>query len=243
MIEKRKARDNLSIQVEKYKNCKSYAGHKFHVIKTHQIIRKLNKTQDFKTILDIGCADGSFSKILKEEFNFDCYGFDISKNSVELANEKGIKSIVQNAEEEFQYEDETYDLIFACEIIEHLLDTDFFLSEINRILKKDGISILTTANLCSFTNRVRIMFGKFPAHGPQFRAGKGHLTTYCLPVLEKQLKENGFKTIIRSSSSIPFPMNHPKIPKSIKNLAMKLGNFFPTFGSHIIVAAKKEREV
>jgi len=238
-MEDKRAKKNLEIQIQKYSKISAFAEHKFHVIKTHKIIRKLHKKYQFKKILDVGCADGSFSLMLKKEFRFDCYGFDIAEESIELAKEKGIKAIIHNAEEIFPYEDSSYDLAFACEMIEHLLDTDFFLSEINRILKKDGIIILTTANLCSFTNRIRILFGKFPAHGPQFRAGKGHLTTYNLAVLVKQLKEHGFKTIIKSSSSIPFPMNNKYIPYFIKKIAMKLGDLFKTSGSHIIIVARK----
>lgn len=49
--------------------------------KVYEIICRLNKDENTTLIksLDIGCADGSFSKRLMEDFNFDVYGVDISE--------------------------------------------------------------------------------------------------------------------------------------------------------------------
>jgi len=49
------------------------------------------------------------------------------------------------------------------ETIEHISNTDLLLEEIRRVLKKNGIGIVTTPNLVSFFNRVLFLFGKLLA--------------------------------------------------------------------------------
>ena len=139
--------------------------------KVYELIKKLNQEYNFKKSLDVGCADGSFSLKLKQDFGFDVYGIDISENAVKLANQNGIKAKVHNAENSFPFEKESFDLAFACEIIEHVYDTDFFLSELKRVLRKNGILILTTPNLASLVNRIKILFGKYPSVVPEYKWG------------------------------------------------------------------------
>jgi len=49
-------------------------------------------------------------------------------------------------------ENERYDVIIASEIIEHVLDTDFFIEELKRILKPNERIIIATPNIHSETN-------------------------------------------------------------------------------------------
>jgi SAM-dependent methyltransferase len=58
----------------------------------------------------------------------------------------------------FPYDDERYDTVLACEIIEHLLhDPMFMLLEINRVLVDGGTLVLTTPNVASFTAVGRLL--------------------------------------------------------------------------------------
>ena len=47
-------------------------------------------------------------------------------------------------------------------MIEHLVDTDNFLNEIYRVLKKDGYAIISTENLASWHNVFSLFFGWQP---------------------------------------------------------------------------------
>lgn len=60
----------------------------------------------------------------------------------------------------FPCDDERYDTVLACEIIEHLLhDPMFMLLEINRVLVDGGTLVLTTPNVASFTAVARLLEG------------------------------------------------------------------------------------
>ena len=86
---------------------------------------------DLKNSLDLGSADGSFVKVLKEK-GFNALGLDIKDLNFE--NDK------------FTQKDDTFDLITAISVIEHLSNPNNFLTEVKRVLKKDGFFILVTPN-------------------------------------------------------------------------------------------------
>ena len=86
---------------------------------------------DLKNSLDLGSADGSFVKVLKEN-GFNALGLDIKDLNFE--NDK------------FTQKDDTFDLITAISVIEHLSNPNNFLTEVKRVLKKDGFFILVTPN-------------------------------------------------------------------------------------------------
>ncbi len=182
----------------------------------------------------------TFSKKLKDDFGIDAYGIDISENAVKLANQRGVKAKKHNLENRLPYPDNHFDLIVSCEVIEHLYDTDFFIKELRRVLKKKGFFILTTPNLVSLTNRMRVLFGSYPLFVPEYKIdGAGHIRSYTVPVLKNQLTDHKMKVVLTSSPNFIFPMNSKIVPVFLKKMAIKLGDYFPKVGSHIIMVAKK----
>ena len=89
-------------------------------------------------VLDVGCGD----KFLKEPFErkgFVYQGIDID--------------IMDFNNDEFPFPDNSFDFVISLAVIEHIKNTENFLSEINRILKKEGFIFLSTPNWsCSFKN-------------------------------------------------------------------------------------------
>lgn len=86
-----------------------------------------------------------------------------------------------------------FDLVFAGEVIEHLVDTGHFLSEVNRVLRTGGTFIITTPNLVSLENRIRALFGKYPKWMDYDLNGIGHIRAYTPKVLKEQFIKYGFK--------------------------------------------------
>lgn len=224
----------------RYSQYKSFDEDKYYIYKVYDFIKKINTKSHFRKSLDIGCADGSFSKKLKDDFGFNVFGLDVSEGAVKLANAKGVTAKVHNLENKLPFQDNSFDLIIACEIIEHLYDTDFFISELRRVLRKKGVLILSTPNLVSLVNRIKIAFGKYPSLVPEYNVGgAGHIRAYTIPILKKQLISHGFNVVLASSPNITFPMINKRIPQTLKRIAIRLGNYFPNIGSHMILVAKK----
>ena len=63
-------------------------------------------------------------------------------------------------ESRFPYPEEFFDIVHAGEAIEHLYDTDSFVQECRRVLKKGGKLIITTPNTLSLPRRILYFFGR-----------------------------------------------------------------------------------
>jgi len=99
-------------------------------------------------ILDAGCGDGCLTSILAKHEALS-YGIDLDKDAIEFAKMK-FKALRLQAEfktasvYQSGYEDEFFDAIVSSDVIEHLQEPITFLLELTRILKKDGIAIIST---------------------------------------------------------------------------------------------------
>ena len=124
-----------------------------------KIIKKLF-SKNYRKVLDVGGERGSYY-FLKENIQ-DANIFCINIDSKTLPKEKS-KVILADAQF-LPFKEKTFDLIFAREVLEHLINPDKFLSEIKRTLKYRGEIILTTPNLNAWQNRILILFGFAPTN-------------------------------------------------------------------------------
>ncbi len=120
------------------------------------------------TALDIGCGDGFFLNYFHNQFpNWSLTGIDGSKSQLKkaenrkLTNEK-VKFQFFEVADRLPFEDQTFDFIMLGEVIEHLVDPDKCVQECYRLLKPNGVFVVTTPNLFSWYNRVLMFFGVSP---------------------------------------------------------------------------------
>lgn len=98
-----------------------------------------------KIVLDVGSGDSITPEI------DHCKGYivhDISISALRKSRQKvkNCKYIFIAANQDMPLLDNSIDLIFAGEIIEHFKQVDMFLDECQRILKKKGVFVITTPN-------------------------------------------------------------------------------------------------
>ncbi len=112
-----------------------------------------------KKILDLGCRDGSFTKFLID--GNEVIGADIDDIALSICSKNlGIKTYHIDLNDDFPFEDTTFDVVFAGEIIEHLVIPENFVKECSRVLKNGGIFCGTTPNAYRLKTRVRFLAGK-----------------------------------------------------------------------------------
>ena len=124
----------------------------------------LDLTQKNKNavILDCGCDDGSFTmEIAKRIGTKNVNGIEISE-AAKKAKEKGIKTISADLNGKLPYKDNTFDVIIANQLIEHLSNTDGFVQELKRTLKPNGYAIISTNNLSGWHNIFALILSKQP---------------------------------------------------------------------------------
>lgn len=154
-------------------------------------------------VLDIGCNDGTISSQLLK-LGIRVCGLDLSAENVRQARERGIDAAVGNAREKLPFEEGYFDVVFAGEIIEHLYDPEAFMREVRRVLRPGGAIVLTTPNLASLGNRMRLLVGRYPKlMSPYLSEGMGdHIHMFTVDTLERLFVKTGFFLTDISSSSI-----------------------------------------
>lgn len=189
-------------------------------------------------LLDIGCSTGDWALYWKER-GWESYGLDIDREHVGIATERGVRAKACDLNvEPIPFDDGSFDLIFAGEVIEHLIDTDGFVRELHRCLRPGGHLIVTTPNLASFENRARILFGVYPIWVDHRLQGSGHVRAYTPSVLKKQLREHGFTILKHTGNWVPFLPQ--RIIDDIRLPALAVtGSILPGLAMDIILMARK----
>ncbi|MBV9281580.1 MAG: 3-demethylubiquinone-9 3-O-methyltransferase [Chloroflexi bacterium] len=113
-----------------------------------------------KRTLDVGCGGG----LLAEEFaRLGCRvtGIDPSESSIETARAHaarsglGIKYVV-GAGESLPFRDESFDIVYCCDVLEHVSDLDRVVAETARVLKPGGVYLYDTINRTLLSKLVMI---------------------------------------------------------------------------------------
>ena len=129
-----------------------------------------------RRILDIGCGCG-LNTVNLNRFGLT-FPLDISEKALCFCRERGLKRLVRSGVKPLPFKDNSFELIVASDLIEHLDDDSSALKEFYRVLKKKGIILLTV-----------------PAHPFLYSyhdRALGHKRRYKRSELEKKVKESGF---------------------------------------------------
>jgi ubiquinone biosynthesis O-methyltransferase len=103
-----------------------------------------------RDVLEVGCGVGDFSIALSCA-GANVAGVDFSPRAIELAQQKArhhdqsIAFQVADAQA-LPFPDNSFDVLFSCECLEHVPEPRRMLSELHRVLKPGGVLILTTEN-------------------------------------------------------------------------------------------------
>lgn len=99
-------------------------------------------------ILVVGCGCGFDQKnIAKQYAGIECSGIDISTVMITMAKKaKTPGALAVAIGEELPFPNNCFDRVLAREVIEHVMDPTAFMSEIFRVLKDDGRTVIATPN-------------------------------------------------------------------------------------------------
>ncbi len=95
-------------------------------------------TQNLLRILDVGCGTGANLEMLSQFGSAE--GVDVSDEALEFCRKKGL-TVQKGLAETLPYEDETFDVSTALDVIEHLDNDIAGLKEMHRVTKTDGYSL------------------------------------------------------------------------------------------------------
>ena len=173
MVKNKKDYDYSRYWEGKYDKRKSY------YVKLYLKVKSFYKIPNKSKVLDVGGGNGQFSNFIGAK---NVTILDISETGLKFAKKKfKFKIIKKDIRKKWNLTSKNYDIVFCNEVLEHVLDPEFIISEIAKIIKKKGILYIAQPNM-----------------KPD---GEHHLTRIHFNYLKKILEKNKFK--IQEYISIP----------------------------------------
>lgn len=198
-------------------------------------------------VLDIGCGAGTIDFYLANKV-YDIIGVDISekavKSCIQTARNLGLRNVkfqkVFFPKERIRGK---FDFIIFTEVMEHLEDDRLALKEIHKLLKPNGILLLSTPSINAPLHKLGLT--------KKFDKEVGHIRRYDSKQLIRLLNFSGFKivTIYKTEGIIRnFLFVNPIAGKFVRFIKFFISDFvtlldnltIPVFGaSNWIVVARK----
>ena len=114
-------------------------------------------------LLDLGCDDGAITARFGAAVGtVNLHGIEIVEERAQLASGRGVDVRIHDLRDPLPYVDESFDVVCSNQVIEHLPDTDSFVAETFRVLRRGGYTICSTENLASWHNVAALLLGWQP---------------------------------------------------------------------------------
>jgi methionine biosynthesis protein MetW len=185
------------------------------------------------SLLDVGCGEGTFLSLVHEKFpTITISGSDLSEVALSRVREKklNITCTLVDANNLLPYEDKSFDIVSALDVLEHTLEPERILSEMVRVSKQ--YVLLGVPNFSSLPARIQTLKGVVPENN---KSNKGHMYWFNYFVLQNLLKKNKLK-IVKVISNHQL-QNKPFLGKIIEMGKKVFPNLFSL--SFVILVSRK----
>ncbi|MEW6188003.1 MAG: class I SAM-dependent methyltransferase [Thermodesulfobacteriota bacterium] len=205
---------------------------------------------DCRKVLEIGCGTGATGAVIKEKIQGLYYvGLEVDENAVKIAETRLDKVLAIDLGEirpdSLPLPQESFDLLIAADVLEHLYDPWRVMDVLRLFLKSDGkvvLSIPNTQNIHLITNLVQGNWN-YEKYG---LLDATHIRFFTLKEIEKLLIGAGYH-ILRVSNQLQTPLDNHTFPLDItianlvlKNISREEAQKLFTF-QYLILAEKVNR--
>ena len=171
------------------------------------IVESLNSRG--RRLLDWGCGYGQLSYLLRNR-GFEVVAYTIESRAPSLLDsllrEDNLDVVYGDDPVALPFEDESFDIVLSCGVLEHVEDERGSLSEISRILRPEGLFVvMMLPNEWSWA--------EFMARNV-FRASV-HDRLYSIDKMSRLISTSGFRTIKTWRSNV-LPKNLTPLPEALR---------------------------
>jgi 2-polyprenyl-3-methyl-5-hydroxy-6-metoxy-1,4-benzoquinol methylase len=202
----------------------------------------LTKVGVEKRVLELGCATGYITKILKKN---NCFVTAVDANSEAILQTKQIADEVIQAdlnEPQSLNIKKKYSVVLLMDVIEHLINREELLQNIKKWLGPDGVLILSTPNIAHIRVRLNLLRGKF-TYTEIGIMDSTHVHFYTKDTLLTELNKTGFsiKECIGSADLGQIPLFGRWLRHIPKHIQFMIVSLFPTLLAvqWLVIAEKK----
>jgi SAM-dependent methyltransferase len=211
-----------------------------------KIISTISKYGKRVRILDIGATP--FTIFLKKTYSeSEVYSVDKTDLMKQRMQENSVSfKKFDIGSEKIQFEDNYFDIIIFTEVLEHLfVSPTIILKELKRVLKNDGVLIMSVPNIASLYKRLGLLIGKSPLENMddvinnEWAHGHGHIHEYSMGEMLSLLKKNNFKIIKKSYIQPGILDNVNGLKSLLRSFYYFICLFVPFFRTTIFIECRK----
>ncbi|OGM30578.1 hypothetical protein A2630_02295 [Candidatus Woesebacteria bacterium RIFCSPHIGHO2_01_FULL_44_10] len=137
-------------------------------------------------MLDIGCNAGIFLNVARR-LGWKTWGIEPSSWAARVARERFELKVKTGVFETARYKPNSYDVITSWDVLEHFVDPVGVLDKMHKLLKKDGVLVLSTINIKSWFSRL------LGPHWPWLI--RIHLWYFTPKTFKRMVENSGFKVL------------------------------------------------
>lgn len=165
-------------------------------------------------VLDIGCSSGTFGEELIKSKNCVVDGIEIDDGDIAEAKKK-LRTVYKIDIERDPIDiNQTYDVIFLGDVIEHLANPASALKRVKKLLKKDGVLVFSIPNITHMSVRLMLLAGNIE-YGRTGLLDETHLHFYNSEEIYRVLNDAGYKikTFEYTVNDVPIELATQKLTK------------------------------
>lgn len=200
-------------RLEEVNSLDSYT--QFH--ERHRIFPALFADRNHKKIMDLSAGVGVVARRIKEQYPADLICNEISPKCLSLLKEAGHQTTsfdLDNPEKPFPLKDGEMDAVISLATIEHLMNVDFFIEQIHRILKEDGYLYISAPNYNGIIYILNLLKNGKSFHDPMHPIDRyeffGHVRYFTYRTLKEFVESYGF---VLDSVYLAKPQSSTKFQK------------------------------
>ena len=220
--------------------------------KTHRLVRDAVDPTG-KRILDLGCSRGLLLERFRRYEGAEFVGIELDAADRAEAEARGIHVDVHqiNAFEGEQivarlpYDDASFDIVLAAEIIEHIVDTAGFVNEIARVLQPGGVAFLSTPNILWWKYRLDLVRGHYPdplEYRLLYGADFGHVRTFTPAALREVVESAGLEVVGVAGKRLGSISSLARTPRMLARGLDRLATKFPSLSDDVLLVARKRAD-